>query len=92
MYKKFINVIFNATDAFNKEWHANIERNVIEASKQFHTNEEISLEERDKNTKQMREFYYARMSNSSNFLIALSSFFISSTALIVAIIALGNGA
>lgn len=92
MYKKFIKVIFNATDAFNKEWHENIEKNVIEASKQLHGNEEISFQEKDKNTKQMREFYYARMSNSSNLLIAIASFFISATALIIAIIALGIGA
>ena len=92
MYKRIIKLIFNATDTFNKEWHANIEKKVIEASRQFHTNDEISIEEQDETTKKMREFYYARMSSSSNLLLAVFSFFISATALIVAIIALGKGA
>jgi len=92
MFKRIIKLIFNATDTFNKEWHYNIEKKIIEASKEFHTNDEISIEKRDETTKKMREFYYSRMSSSSNLLLAVSSLFISATALIVAIIALGKGA
>lgn len=92
MYKKIIKLLFDATDTFNKEWHDNIEKKVIEASRQFHKNDETSLEERNENTKKMREFYHARMGNSSNLLLAVSSLLVASTALIVAIIALGKGA
>lgn len=88
MYKKLIRYIFNFTDSFNKEWHANIERKVIEEAKKLHSNNDMSIEIRDEDIKKMREFYYARMSNSSNLLIAISSLFVSAVALTVAIVAL----
>lgn len=88
VFKKIINIVFKITNAFNKEWHKNIEMEIIEASREFHQNDNIPLDKRTKNTEEMREFYYARMSNSSNLLLALSSFFISTTALIVSVISL----
>lgn len=88
MYKRFIGFIFKITDSFNREWHENIERKVMEAAKEFHTSEELPIESREENIKKMREYYYARMSNSSNLLVAASSLFISVVALIVAILAL----
>ena len=88
MYKKLIGFIFKITDAFNKEWHQNIERKVIEAGKELHTNKNTPIEIRDEENKKMREFYYTGMSNSSTLLIAISSFFVSVVALIVAILAL----
>jgi hypothetical protein len=90
MYKKIINTIFKITDAFNKEWNANIERKVMEATKAHLVNEDIPLDDSENKVKQMREHYHLRISSSSNLLIALSTFLISATALIVAIIALAN--
>ena len=51
MYKRIIKLLFDATDTFNKEWHDNIEKKVIEASKQFHKNDETSLDDRNENIK-----------------------------------------
>jgi hypothetical protein len=88
MYKKLISFIFKITDSFNREWHANIERRIKEGAIALHSNEDIPLKTREEDIKKMREFYYTRMANSSNLLIAISSLFVSAVALIVAIIAL----
>lgn len=88
MYKEIISFIFKVTDSFNREWHANIERKVMEEAMWLHSDRDIPLETREENIKKMREFYYARMSSSSSLLIATSSLFVSVVALIVAIVAL----
>jgi len=87
VFKKIINIVFKITNNFNSVWHQNIERKISEELSRSHY-ADITPEVLEKKSEKAREFYYARITNSSSLLIGLSSIFISVTALIVAVIAI----
>lgn len=79
------------TDGWNREFHQAIEGKVqAEYSRLFPNSEGgiVDLEQMDRRMLQMREFYYARMTNTAMLLVAVSSTLVSLCALVVSIVAL----
>ncbi|MDR3446260.1 hypothetical protein [Dyella sp.] len=86
--RKFAKWFISLTDGWNKEFHQQIEHRVIAEYQtmlaQRPNPENVSLDEMEASTREMRAFYYVRMSNTATLLLALASLGITVVALIVA--------
>ncbi|HFF8940177.1 hypothetical protein [Serratia marcescens] len=86
--KKVVRAFIDYTDPWNKEFHNAIEEKVHQAYRQtFPDPESHNAEERDERIKNMREFYYARMTNTAVILLATFSVMVALIALLVSIFA-----
>ncbi|WP_413503685.1 hypothetical protein [Serratia grimesii] len=83
---RVIRAFVDFTDSWNKEFHNAIEEKVLQAYRQLFPNlESHTPEERDERIKNMREFYYARMTNTAVLLLATFSVLVALIALLVSI-------
>lgn len=83
---RVIRAFIDFTDSWNKEFHNAIEEKVHQAYQQLFPNPEShNPEERDERIKNMREFYYARMTNTAVILLATLSIVVALIALLVSI-------
>ncbi len=81
--RKFVDL----TDGWNSELHHAIEERVImEHRRLFPPKDDDDLAQVDKRISDMRAFYYARMSTTSNLLLAATAVIVALGALIVALI------
>lgn len=80
------------TDSWNYEFHQEIEARVDAEYtwrlKQRLNPEKVSLDEMAASKKEMREFYYARMSNTASLIVSAASCVIAVVALLVALASL----
>ncbi|ACB65898.1 hypothetical protein [Burkholderia ambifaria] len=89
--KRIVRRFVDWTDGWNREFHQAIEAKVQAEYSRMYSNPEggkVALEQMDSRMRQMREFYYARMTNTAMLLVAVSSALVSLCALVVSIIAL----
>ncbi|KWN65979.1 hypothetical protein [Burkholderia stagnalis] len=87
--RRLVRLFVDWTDAWNKEMHDAIEAKVQAEFRSSFPNGigGGDLEKTDQIVKRMREFYYARMSNTANLLVAVTAVVVSLVALLVSALA-----
>jgi hypothetical protein len=92
MYKRKLARWFVAwIDSWNRELHEEIEANIRAAYSSTYSNPEggkVDLELMDKRMKGMRDFYYARITNTSMLLVSIVALAVSFVALVVSLVSL----
>ncbi|WP_114154791.1 hypothetical protein [Chromobacterium haemolyticum] len=83
--KDIVTAVVNWTEGWNHEIHEVIQKKVLD---EFEAQFPKGAEDSEAVIKKMNEFYYTRMSNTANILVAISAFVVSCVALIVSIVAL----
>jgi hypothetical protein len=89
--KRIVRWFVDWTHGWNVEFHQAIEAKVQAEYSRVYSNPEggtVDLEQMDSRMRQMREFYYARMTNTAMLLVAASSTVVSLCALVASIVAL----
>ncbi|WP_020381337.1 hypothetical protein [Burkholderia gladioli] len=87
--KKMARKFVDWTDSWNRELHEAIEAKIQAAYSSMYSNsvgDKIDLEARETRLREMREFYYARMNNTSTLLVAVASLAVSAAALVVSLV------
>jgi len=87
--KKLARWFVDWTDGWNRELHEAIEAKVRAAYSSMYSNPEggkVDLEQMDKRMREMRDFYYARMTNTSMLLVAFAALVVSVLAMVVSIL------
>ncbi|WP_431020828.1 hypothetical protein ACQ4K0_32135 [Burkholderia cepacia] len=86
--KKLARWFVEWTDGWNREVHEAIEAKIRAAYSSMYSDPEggkVDLEQMDKRMREMRDFYYARMTNTSMLLVAIVALAVSVLALVVSI-------
>ncbi|AOK14845.1 hypothetical protein WJ85_34540 [Burkholderia ubonensis] len=87
--KKLARWFVDWTDGWNRELHEAIEAKIQAAYSSMYSNPEggkVDLEQMDNRVREMRNFYYARMTNTSMLLMTIVALAVSVLALIVSIL------
>lgn len=85
--RSVVRVLLRLADGWNKELHNAVEDNVISAYKEMFPGGS-SAENMESQIKDMRTFYYARLMNTANLLLACVAVLVSIVALFVSITAI----